>query len=300
MPEKTPVLSCFTDESSDETRKEVFCVGAFLANEVHWKAIEGEWLKRLSQDGIAYFRAADCKSLRGPFRKLSRVYGSSSRAHDVADKIRADLEDILLSHHWLGFGVGIVMPEYLDVFHITASAQMLYSKDPTEAANSQIMYEVAMAVQRNAPECEVAYIIDDSSYSEKIANAFKAVKHNHPTLANTMNSVLPLDDRVTPPLQAADLIASVIKDGFLDWLRNNKSPHSPEFPEKWFQPPNHFESIGVWDETFMLHSIRTTLKSKQFINAGLAPRFVRKVTKTERKRVRKALIAKAMRRGKVD
>jgi hypothetical protein len=288
--EQIPVLSSFIDESADETRKEVYAVGTFLANEVYWRAIQDEWAKRLAQDGIAYFRSADCKSLGGPFQALIRKYGKP-KAHDIANKLRSDLEDILLSYHWIGFGLGVIMPDYDEVFHITPAARMMYSEDPTETAYSQIMYEVALAVQRNAPEAEVAYIIDDSSYSGKIAEAFKATKRNHPELAKTMRTILPLDDRVTPCLQVADLIASVIKDGFLGWLKSGRK-HTA-IVAKWFREPNHFEPLGVWDKGHMLHSIRQTLKSAKFTSGELARRTQRKTTKAERKRMRKALIAKA-------
>ena len=293
-----PVLGAFIDESYDEKREHVFCLGAFLANEVQWNLAQIKWLKRLAQDEIEYFRSSDCKSLEGPFKKLIKRYNSKARAHEAANAIRADLEDILLSYSWLGFALGVVMPDYQEVFHITPAARMMYSEDPTEAAFSQLVYEIALSVQRNAPGCEVAYVIDDSSYSGRIAEAFKAVKHNHPELAPIMRSILPLDDKVTMPLQAADLIAGAIKDGFLDWVQTGQPAEGPQFNQKWFTKPNHIEMIGLWNKEHMLHSIRKTITNPKFISGELARKIPRKITKSEQKRMRKVLIAKVMRERK--
>lgn len=294
----TPVLGAFIDESYDEKREYAFCLGAFLANEIQWNLAQKKWLNRLAEDEIEYFRSSDCKALEGPFKKLVKRYNSKARAHDAANAIRSDLEDILLSYSWLGFGLGIVVADYQEVFHITPAARMMYSEDPTEAAYSQIMYEIALAVQKNAPGCEVAYVIDDSSYSGRIAEAFKAVKHNHPELAPTMRSILRLDDRVTMPLQAADLIASAIKDGFLDWVQTGKPADSPQIKEKWFTEPNHIQQIGLWDKRHMLDSIRRTITNPKFISGEIARKIPRKITKKEQKRIRKILISKAMRERK--
>lgn len=85
-------VECFLDESSDEERKHLFCVAGFVGHEVAWKAIQKAWVERLNRDSIAYFRASDCKSLSGPFRVLTRKYGSVAKARPIAKKFRGDLE----------------------------------------------------------------------------------------------------------------------------------------------------------------------------------------------------------------
>src|SRR5439155_8540435 len=118
-------------------------------------------------------RASDCKSLFGPFGKLLKKHGA--RARKVADKLREDLEDILAPFPWVGFGLAVSMPDYKDVFHIAPAARLLYPEDdPTEAAYAKLMCNIARAVRRNAPDCEIAYVIDNASFSGMIADAFKA------------------------------------------------------------------------------------------------------------------------------
>ena len=110
-----PVLHAFLDESADETRVEVYSVGAFLAAEANWEMIEAAWSKRLAEDAVPYFRATDCRAVIGPFRSLRRKYGGLEKAREAAACIRSDLEAILLSYHWIGFGIGVVVADYDEV-----------------------------------------------------------------------------------------------------------------------------------------------------------------------------------------
>lgn len=281
-----PQLDCFLDESTDETRKDVFAVGAFLASEKYWKPLQIDWTKRLAKDGVAYFRATSCKTVTGPFYHLRKQCGSLQKAKKVAAEIRADLENILLASNWIGFGIGIVMPDYKKVLKLIPEARLFYSPDPTIAAYSATMYEVLRAVRLRAPGHQVAYVIDESSYSPKIKKAFDALKKNHPAIGKTATTLIPLDDKVTPPLQMADLIASVTKDLFLEWARAANLRYAP-LNAKW---RNHFEKIGKWDEKYMLNSLIKNFKSPRF-KKGLLPRQdAPKVTKSQRKAMRKALV----------
>jgi len=74
-----PLLKAYLDESSDEKREDVFCVGAFLANEHYLKAMQDAWAERLkTPDEIPYFRATACKGVHEPFFKLRK---SMARTH---------------------------------------------------------------------------------------------------------------------------------------------------------------------------------------------------------------------------
>lgn len=274
-------VECFVDESSDETREDIFCAGGFVAHRVFWEAMRTMWLGRLSQDGIEYFRASDCKSLSGPFYKLIRKYGRE-KARIVADKLCEDLKQIIVPYHWMGFALGVPIADYNEVFHITPSARILYVEgDPTEAAFMKLMYVVAESARKNAPDIDVAYIIDESSYSGRITDAFKAVRHNHPELASTMRSVVPRDDRVTAPLQIADLVANTIKDGILDHLRSRRPVL---LPDNWFGHFQESDQLVLLNKESILRDIGATIKDKRRYTGELAQRAIRPLSKAERKR----------------
>lgn len=106
-----PILESFLDESADEQQEAAFCVGAFLCAKDILKVIQNAWVSRLQAENVAYFRASDCKAARGPFGGLRKTNGSLDLAKQAAFKIRTDLESILLSSHWIGFGLCVDLPE---------------------------------------------------------------------------------------------------------------------------------------------------------------------------------------------
>src|SRR5208282_3838669 len=135
---------------------------------------------------------------------------------------------------------------------------------------------------RKAKDFGVAYIVDDSTYTERIKQAFDATKTNHPTVATSMKTIAALDDKETPALQMADLFANVCKDIFLDWLRSGAQ--HPEFG-KWH---DHIDRMGKFDKGVMLHSLLKTLKSPRLAKGTLARQFIpeHRITKSKRKQMR--------------
>jgi hypothetical protein len=287
----TPIanLQSYLDESSDEMRKDVLCVGGFMAYEEDWTAMQEVWRERLRvPDEISYFRATSCKGIHESFFKLRKKYIDDARS--VADKVRADLEDILLSRPWRGFGIGVLVPDYNAVWQAYPLARRMFRKDPVESAFAVMFCEIARAAQDVSSENRVAFTIDDSTYSGIIAEAFKGVKVNHPGLARSMATLEPLDDKVTPPLQMADLLASVVRDTFLEWLKVGRPQYIP-MKEKW---SNHFQLVGMWDKEYMLMNMVDTIDDPRFQTKQLALRTAPERTgaelRREEKRRRKALI----------
>jgi len=290
------LLQAHIDESSDREQESVFCVGAILAHPLNFAEIQSAWLERLRvPDEIAYFRATDCRRVDGAFFKLRNKYGSGAQA--VADKLRADLEGILLSYSWIGFGIAVLIPDYREIRNSFPIARRFYREDPAEAAYAGLFFEIARAAQKNAPDHQVACIIDDSTYSGMISAAFEGLKINHPELARPMAMLAPKDDKLTPPLQMADLLASLVKDNFLLWLASRK-PESVPLKEKWH---DHFELIGRWDKEHMLINMADTLNDPRYGARLLARKPLPQPTKQELKRKerlrRKALIKAATNRS---
>jgi hypothetical protein len=289
------LLPAHIDESSDREQENVLCVCGILAHPVILAAIQSKWLERLKfPDEIAYFRATDCRRVDGAFFKLRKKYGSGAQA--VADEIRDDLEGILLSYSWIGLGIGVLIPEYREIWNSFPPARRLYQEDPAEAAYAGLFFEIARAARKNAPDHRVAYIIDDSTYSGMISAAFDGLKINHPEVARAMATLASKDDKLTPPLQMADLLASLVKDNFLQWRASGK-PECVPLEEKWH---DHFELIGRWDKEHMLISMADTLSDPRY-GAGLLarkplPQPTRQELKRGEKLRRKALIKAATNR----
>jgi hypothetical protein len=280
-----PILESFLDESADEQQEAAFCVGAFLCAKDILKVIQNAWVSRLQAENVAYFRASDCKAARGPFGGLRKTNGSLDLAKQAAFKIRTDLESILLSSHWIGFGLCVDLPEYANAWSALPEARLFFSEDPTVAAYSSMIQTITEAVVKQPGNHAVKFVVDDSTYSEKISDAYEAVKTYQPELAQSMATLIPLDDKVTPPLQMADLIASILKDSFIAF----KETGAP-FPARW---DSHIEPIGIWDGEHTLDSIITTIDSDLFLTGQLVLQPGPKPKKRDVKMWRRLLIKRA-------
>lgn len=287
---RIPVLTSYLDESSDEKQQHVVCVAACCATDANWREIQERWLSRLQQDNVEYFRASSCKSVTGPFFHLRQKCRSLDAARQAADKLRQDLENIVLEVPWAGFMLGVILKDYREILVTLPEARGFFAEDPTEHAYSQVMYEVTRTIRRRARNHAAAFVIDESLYADaKILSAYDAMRKNHPIVAKSARATSPLNDKTNPPLQVADLLASVTKDMFLDWLSRPGERYAP-LPEKW---ESHIERIGRWDKEHFLRALIKTLSSSRLSKGTLAGRErpVRKLNKSARKKLRRGLIA---------
>jgi len=265
-------------------------VAAVLAAEANWGMIDMAWSKRLAEDAVPYFRATACRAVNGPFRSLRQKYGGLEKAREAAARIRSDLEAILLSHHWIGFGIGVVVADYDEVLKQIPETGFFFAKDHTVAAYSQIFYEVARSVRKNAPEHAISFTIDDSSSRAKIEDAVRAMKIIHPVVGSSVTIVTAGDDKAVVPLQIADLLANIVKDTFLKWLADGRPRHVPLNP-KWV---DHFEAVGSWDAAHMLRSFGKTLRSPRFAKDRLPSPKLPQIPKSVIKRARREMALGAM------
>jgi hypothetical protein len=93
------VLSAFGDESSDETQKRVFAVGALFGNQEQWDNLSAKWVDRT---GGIEFHANECESDQGEYKQFS---------HQENKKLYKDLTVLLAESMLLGYGVAIDLTE---------------------------------------------------------------------------------------------------------------------------------------------------------------------------------------------
>lgn len=284
----TPLLHAFLDESADQNQEQGFCIALMLVHENDLKIMQDAWRKRLGVDTIGYFRASDCKAVTGPFGKLRRRYSSLALARQAAMDIRNDLENIILATPWYGLGLCVDVQEYKKGLKIVPDAARFYSEQPTAAAYAQMFYEAGRKVRRIAPKHLADFAIDESSYDGKILDCYRAVKVHHPIIAKSMETIAPFDDKAVPPLQMADLLASVVKDAFLQYKKDG----SP-FPGKW---DSRFGPVFIWNAAHTRRTIRTTKTSRRFLAGKLLSQPTSKPTNRDIKARRKIEIEKEKKR----
>lgn len=60
--------ACF-DASGTVHDRPYLVVGGYVSSADDWLLFDQEWQRRLSQDGLSYFRRSDCESNRGEFEE---------------------------------------------------------------------------------------------------------------------------------------------------------------------------------------------------------------------------------------
>jgi hypothetical protein len=104
------MLTCAFDAGGDETTP-FLTVAGFASSTEDWDKFSLAWKKRLDEDGIAYFHAADLDSFHGPFRH----WEERSDRKILARQLCADLMDILKSHVYRKFAHTIINKEFMNL-----------------------------------------------------------------------------------------------------------------------------------------------------------------------------------------
>jgi hypothetical protein len=291
----TTVLHCPMDESADEKMREVLVVTAVIGRTENWQLFEDAWYAALGSE-IIYFHSKEFTALDGEFRKFrNKEKYPPPAGRQAAQRIVSQLEDVLLSQNFGRMAIGISMADYADAVGSEPEAKMLFSNSSYTEIYSALMVDVARQVQSDAPECAVAYVYDDSPEPsinfERVYDAFQAARLNHPEVGERMRSLVPLSDKVHAPLQAADLLAHVMKDAFLAWFRTDRSMPIP-LDKKWSDGVIVKHPKREW----LMGQIKRNLENPKYLSCELPIRAdARKVMERILERARRRTLKKAYR-----
>jgi hypothetical protein len=203
------VLACSIDDSADAYKKIVFSVAGFVGYPEDWRALEGEWRKRLDREGLDYFRTYDCLNLDGEFqKKLVDVHGLTT-ARVIADALFRDLKSLIAKSDVFGFSLGVLMADYNLVLSERKGAVVLH-KDPYLIAHHQLIglvldYVSGRGKGRNHEI--VAFLYDEHSKAQMLQNSWVSFKNSNPNWAKHAATLAPQDDKTHIPIQVADLLA---------------------------------------------------------------------------------------------
>lgn len=234
------------DDSADRDRNKFVLAAVLIGNRDQWLKLRVAWRKRLAQDEIAYFRSSQCNHLRNQFHKyrdLQKYPPPTGR--QIADKIRSDLDGII--HDCQLVGMGCIIP---------VSLYQRFQQDPTyEKAMSKDIYH--WAVQTVWSDCAegmksfgkgkhiVTFAHDDCSNFETLRQLYKGYKRKNKGHAKVMGDFVPLDDKLNPPIQAADVIADVTHK-----VASTIKQWEPVPKVDFERLRKRMYTIAVWDERF--------------------------------------------------
>lgn len=214
------------DESADKEREHVFVVAGYLARQGNWIEIERKWTLRLEQESdsrpMQYFSSSECMHLTGEFARFKDVRKyPKPKGREAANRVRDDLMQIMRDSSAGGFALGLPMKVYRGVRRSARARRVLHS-DPYVEMYTMMMIIIAGELEDEylkglwRPRETVAYLCDDHDKSANVQRIYDDLKKNNPNCAQWMGSLSYMDNKKSPALQAADLLAAQCKDVLLE------------------------------------------------------------------------------------
>jgi hypothetical protein len=214
------------DESSDRLQQKMFVVAGYLARQEAWTEIERQWLRRLEQESdpapMRYFSTSECMYLTGEFKRFrDPIKYPSPKGREAANAIRDDLQGILRAASAMGFGLGIRLSDYRAIRKSTRARKVL-SPNPYDLGYMMAMIVVVGTCDDQMPERKgketIAFLCDKHYRSAMIRAVYDRMLDNNPDSAAWMGSLTYCDNKTSPAIQAADLLAGRCKEFLIECL----------------------------------------------------------------------------------
>ena len=219
------ILSLSADDSTDK-HQPIISAGAVIGFPEDVYGVECLWRKRLDRDGIPYFRAYDCKNLAGVFDPRERGW-SLNVASTIANAAYLDLVDMLRSHpEAMQVGLSMRLTEYREAISESKEALNYWGSNHTVAIYKALLSTVAQLLEQDWPESRqfpIACEFDIHTGFAAAEQAYCEFREIDPLVAARFGHIGHADDKVTPALQMADLIAGQSREHTLDFFEG-KAP----------------------------------------------------------------------------
>lgn len=255
------LVACYLDESADAKNQEVFAVTGVVGHLVNWFEVERAWEARLGKDGLDYFRAADCETIRGPFEKFRSDRKSLKYSERLkAESVRSDLIEIINRNHLLAAGTGILMKDFNEVIQ-DEDAKFILGDDPYLICYRLAWTRIADTIKQHAPRHMVAFLCDEhETYAAQALATYGEFKRKNPNIKAYMGTLSFMDDKKYPPVQTADLLAFEAMHKARQWLKGD----TPE-REQFKKLKAVFHRIDAADKNALINLVknnRELLKSR--------------------------------------
>jgi hypothetical protein len=239
------VCKCFMDDSKDSDQSKILVCAGWIGRREDWLDFCRRWNRYLIDDqGIAYFKTSEYKMLKGQFEKFRKLASPDGR--NAAKAVRDTLLDIIKSYDNLrSVGVCIPIDEWNSVASRPEAAGIL--EHPYHRAIESVWTEtIRRGFRRSHPHRHsvVSFVHDDGPDLAELGSLYVAFKKLNPKTAKHMVGFVGLDDKINPPLQAADLIANHSLEIGIDWINNGKTAAK----ESELQSSMGF--LAVWREDY--------------------------------------------------
>jgi hypothetical protein len=248
------IYHCYLDDSKDQKQDQMVVSAGFFGTQKAWGNLRAEWKGRLQKDGLEYFKTSEYKMLNGEFSKFKSNSYPAPTGREAARNLRSDLQRILDKQIGIyGIGVAIPVADYEDV-RSRPEAQGVLHGSPYHWALEGIMLGTVNALCEDpASRSMVAFVHDDGEDFDELRAVYKSFKELNKVTAKYMAGFQSLDDKLHPPLQAADMAANYTLGLGQEWLANGRS--KPKMKEM----EQSIKRLYVWDKNYMLSVLKRQL-----------------------------------------
>ena len=231
------------DDSADRDRQKVVISAALIGDREKWHKLRIAWRRRLDDDDIEYFKSSHCRNLRGQFFKYNSLEEyPPPTGREKAEKIQADLDGIIKSNILLGLACIIPIPLWKRLQADPEYAPVV-AKDPYHWAVQTVWMLSSELMQRMGRGNIITFAHDNCSNFHVLHNLYIGYKKVNKKGAKRMAEFIPLEDKTNPPIQAADVAASVTYQLALEWVDNPDPPKLKRLKDSMYR-------IAFWDEGF--------------------------------------------------
>ena len=250
------VYHCFLDDSKDQNQSKLMVSAGFFGTKEEWGGLRVAWKKVLKAHGLEYFKSSEYYSLTKQFAQFKTDEYPKPKGREAAQEIRSELQAVIQQHRGIrGVGISVLLEAYGRVY-ARPEAKGVLPGNPYEAALDSVMYETAKIIRARPGRNMVAFVHDDGDEFDGLRSAYRKFTEVNPSIAKFMGGFQPLDDKLHPPLQAADMVANYnLQLGLEGLASGNMKANVQEMRQ-------NINLLGFWDEGFILAVLKRNLISK--------------------------------------
>lgn len=249
-------MRVYIDDSADAKKEVAIVAGAFIAPRDHWEQFSKDWRARLRIDGLSYFRSTEYYSLRGEFARYRDPVKYPKPAGGVAARLlREDLEAIIKKMGLVGMAVAIPLQMYHEVRLNEPGADQVFGPDAFEIALQTLIERCAALSKAELARTRLAFICDNGPSSKRVEQIYRNFKEANVATAKLIGSLTHGDDKELPPLQAADLMANLARDYYMNWLKDPTAVTLKRLKDSVY-------SMHAWDRDYMLRALGHEKKAR--------------------------------------
>ncbi|MFZ3209913.1 MAG: hypothetical protein WA188_00220 [Terriglobales bacterium] len=231
------------DDSADRDREKVIISAALIGDKDRWQALRIAWRKRLDEDGLEYFKSSQCRHLRRQFFKYrDQQKYPPPLGREAADRVQADLDQIIHDCRLMGVGAIIPVPLYRR-FQADPQYAGVCAHDPYEWAVQTVWMQCVQGMQELGRGHVVTFAHDDCSNFHLLDQLYKGYKQANRKSSRRLAGFSPLEDKTTPPIQAADVAASVTHRYAVEWIDDRSTTRLQRLMGTMYR-------ISIWDDEF--------------------------------------------------